>query len=266
MKTFILLHGSYHGAWNWHKVVPLLQKLGHQTINLDMPGHGIDRTNIHSATLDDYTNKTIDVIRRIEGKVILLAHSRNGIVISKVAEKIPEKIEKLIYLASYLIPNGKSMMEYALLDRKSLVIQNTIPKVSLKLTSLLIQNYSGFKKTLIDIFLPKKFRTHRLSQHIFHEALYHDCAPEITELANTLLTPEPNLGGFEKLRLTPERFGKIPKIYIECLQDKAVTLMIQRKMQKDTPCDRVFQIDSSHSPFFSKPKELCDILNEIAKE
>lgn len=231
-----------------------------------MPGHGLDRKKIHSASLKDYVNKTIEVIQAVEGKVVLLAHSRNGIVISQVAEIIPEKIEKLIFLASYLIPNGKSMMEYALLDRKSLVIQNTVPKISIKLVSRLIKNYTGYKKTLIDLFLPKKFRTHRLSQHIFQEALYHDCPPEILELANVLLTAEPNLGGFEKLKLTAERYGKIPKIYIECLQDRAVTLFLQRKMQKDSPCDQVFQIDSSHSPFFSKPEELCDILKEIAKE
>lgn len=90
-----------------------------------------------------------------------------------------------------------------------------------------------------------------MSQHIYKEALYHDCPPEITELANVLLTPEPNLGGFEKLKLTTERYGKIPKIYIECLQDRAVTLFLQRKMQKDSPCDRVFQIDSSHSPSYN---------------
>lgn len=264
MKTFILLHGSYHGAWNWHKVVPFLQNKGHRAISIDMPAHGIDRNKIHSVSLDDYVNKTIQVIKEIEGKVILLAHSRNGIVISRVAEKCPEKIENLIYLASYLVPNGKSMMDYALLDRNSLVIQNTIPKVSIKLATLLIKNYTGYKKFLIDLFLPKKFRTHQLSPHIFREALYHDCPPEITELANVLLTPEPNLGGFEKLKLTKERYGSIPKIYIECLQDRAVTLYIQRKMQKDSPCDRVFQIDSSHSPFFSKPEELSGILNEIA--
>ncbi|TGL45603.1 alpha/beta fold hydrolase [Leptospira perdikensis] len=264
MKTFILLHGSYHGAWNWHKLVPHIHNSGHRAINIDMPAHGIDRNKIHSVTLDDYVNKTIQTIQGIEGKVILLAHSRNGIVISKVAEKYPEKIEKLIYLAAYLIPNGKSMMDYALLDRNSLVIQNTIPKVSIKLATSLLKNYTGYKKTLIDIFLPKTFRTHRLSPHIFREALYHDCPAEITELANVLLTPEPNLGGFEKLKLTKERYGIVPKIYIECLQDRAVTLFIQRKMQKDSPCDHVFQIDSSHSPFFSKPEELCRILNEIA--
>ncbi|WP_341866996.1 alpha/beta fold hydrolase [Leptospira mtsangambouensis] len=57
MKTFILLHGSYHGAWNWHKIVPLLQQLGHQAISIDMPGHGLDRKKIHSTTLNDYVNK-----------------------------------------------------------------------------------------------------------------------------------------------------------------------------------------------------------------
>jgi len=83
--------------------------------------------------------------------------------------------------------------------------------------------------------LPNKFRTHRLSQHIFQKALYQDCSPEIIELANVLLTPEPNLGGFEKLKLTKERFGRIQKVYIECSQDRAVTLFLQSKMQRDSP-------------------------------
>jgi pimeloyl-ACP methyl ester carboxylesterase len=264
MKTFVLIHGSYHGAWNWHKVVPLLEANGHKAIGIDMPGHGIDKQEIHTTTFDDYLKKTVSAIYKTEGKVILLAHSRNGIVISQVAEQCPEKVEKLIYLASYLVPNGKSMMDYALLDKDSLVLQNVIPKIDVKSAKQLIKNFKGFKKHLINLLLPKKLRTHKLSPHIFKEALYHDCLPEIAELANVLLTPEPNLGGFEKLKLSTERYGKIPRIYIECLQDRAVTLFIQRKMQEDSPCDKVYQMNTSHSPFFSNPKELCDILLDIA--
>ena len=264
MKTFILIHGSYHGAWNWHKIVPLLQKEGHNAISLDMPGHGKDRQKIHTVTFNDHINTTINAINEIEGKVILLAHSRNGIIISQVAEKCPEKIETLVYLASYLVPNGKSMMDYCLLDSDSLVLQNVVPKINIKLANLLNRNFTGFKKQLINLFLPKKFRTHHLSSQIFKEALYHDCPDEITELANDLLTLEPNLGGFEKLKLSKERYSEIPRIYIECLQDRAVTLFIQQKMQQASPCDKVYQIDSSHSPFFSKPEELTNILCEIA--
>lgn len=264
MKTFILIHGSYHGAWNWHKVIPILIKNGHKAISLDMPGHGIDKQKLHTVTFDDCVNKIISFIHKTEGKVILLAHSRNGIVISQVAERYPEKIEKLIYLASYLVPNGKSMMDYAILDTNSLVLQNVVPKIDLNRVKKLNKSYVGFKKQLINFMLPSKLKTHKLHPHIFKEALYHDCPDEITELANELLTAEPNLGGFEKLQLSENRYGKIPRIYIECLQDRAVTLPIQRKMQEDSPCDKIYQLNTSHSPFFSKPRELCNILLEIA--
>lgn len=264
MKTFILIHGSYHGAWNWHKVVPILEKNGHKAISLDMPGHGIDKQKLHTVTFDDCVNKIVSAVHKVEGKVILLAHSRNGIVISQAAEQCPEKIEKLIYLASYLVPNGKSMMDYALLDTHSLVLQNVLPNIDIKRAEKLSKSYVGFKKLLINFLLPAKLKTHKLSPHIFKEALYHDCSDEITELANELLTAEPNLGGFEKLQLSENRYGTIPRIYIECLQDRAVTLLIQRKMQEDSPCDKTYQLNTSHSPFFSKPLELCDILLEIA--
>jgi pimeloyl-ACP methyl ester carboxylesterase len=43
MATFILLHGSFHAAWNWLRVIPLLETAGHRGIALDLPGHGQQR-------------------------------------------------------------------------------------------------------------------------------------------------------------------------------------------------------------------------------
>ncbi|NJM43133.1 MAG: hypothetical protein HC858_02445, partial [Brachymonas sp.] len=62
------------------------------------------------------------------------------------------------------------------------------------------------------------------------------------------------------LHLTEPRYGQVPKVYIECLQDRAVTLFLQREMQKTQPCNAVYAIDSSHSPFFSQPEQLVNIL------
>jgi hypothetical protein len=64
--------------------------------------------------------------------------------------------------------------------------------------------------------------------------------------------------------LTEENYGSVPRFYIECTEDKAVTPFIQRKMYAETPCEKVYSLSTSHSPFFSKPKELADILCEIA--
>lgn len=57
----------------------------------------------------------------VEGKVILVGHSKNGIMISQAAEYRPGKIEKLIYLAAYLIPNGKTQREYSIQDTEGVL-------------------------------------------------------------------------------------------------------------------------------------------------
>ena len=264
MTTFILIHGSFHAAWNWHKVIPPLEQKGHKTIAMDMPGHGLDTTLLHKVTFRQCVDKVIRQLDAINDPVVLLAHSRNGMIISQVAEERPEKIKKLVYLAAYLIPNGKSMMDYAILDKESLVYQNIHPKVS---ESGIEKILGLFKKTmtrtLLEWITPKHRRTHSLDKKTFRDALYHDCPDEITELANVLLTPEPNFPGFVPLTLTEEKYGSVSKVYIECLQDRAVTLNLQRRMQEESPCEIIYQLDSSHSPFFSMPDQLVEILLKL---
>src|SRR5678816_574597 len=116
MKTFILIHGSWHSAWNWHRVVPLIEKAGHKAIAIDLPGMGRDKTPIQEVKMKTTVEQICEVIDSIPGKVILLGHSKNGIMISQVAEYRSDKIEKLVYLAAYLIPNGKTQKEYSMLD------------------------------------------------------------------------------------------------------------------------------------------------------
>ena len=115
-KTFMLIHGSWHSAWNWHKITPLLENQGHTVHAIDLPGMGRDKTPIQEVTFENTVKKLCNFIDSIDGKIILLGHSKNGIIISQAAEYRPEKIEKLIYLAAYLIPNGKTQKEYSAQD------------------------------------------------------------------------------------------------------------------------------------------------------
>ncbi|WP_194975896.1 hypothetical protein [Aquiflexum lacus] len=85
-------------------------------------------------------------------------------------------------------------------------------------------------------------------------------------MAKVILSHEPLESGHAKLRLTGENYGQVPRYYIECTEDRAVTPFIQRKMYEETPCKKVYQMATSHSPFFSKPIELVDIFLEIAKD
>jgi pimeloyl-ACP methyl ester carboxylesterase len=239
MKTFILIHGSWHSAWNWHKVVPILEKQGHKAIAIDLPAMGRDKTPVSTVTMPVVVDKICQLIDSLNEKIILVGHSKNGIMISEVAEQRPQKIEKLIYLAAYLVPNGKIQREYSMQDTESL-----------------LKPYVTFHKEL---------NASMLQSEIYKEGLYHDCDNDITELAKVLLSEEPFITGMTPLQLTEKNYGRVPRFYIECTEDRAVTPFIQRKMYTETPCQKVYSMASSHSPFFSKPQELSDIFCEIAQ-
>jgi pimeloyl-ACP methyl ester carboxylesterase len=263
MATFIFLHGSFHAAWNWHKVMPLLEAGGHQAIALDLPGHGRDRTPARRVSLDACVRHVLEVVDASVGEIVLVAHSRNGIVISQAAERRPARIHGLIYLAAYLVPPGKRMIDYAKLDTESLVVRNLEPAFDARrVERLLWITKHPVLRRLLAWLLPAQLQTHSLKPAAYRDALYHDCPDEITELAEALLEPEPNWPGFTPLELTPRGYGSIPKVYIECTLDRAVTLTLQRRMLQDSPCDRVFSLETSHSPFFSHPTALAACLTE----
>ena len=236
-KTFMLIHGSWHSAWNWHRVIPILESMGHRAIAIDLPGMGRDKTPITEVKLLTTVEKICRVVNDIEGKIILVGHSKNGIIISQVAESIPGKIEKLVYLAAYLIPDGRTQREYSLQD-----------------TGGILKPY---------VTMHPELNAHTLDPVIYKEGLYHDCDDSITELAKLILSHEPMESATAPLKLTDANFGSVPRYYIECTDDRAVTPFIQRKMYTELPCNKVFTLNTSHSPFFSQPQQLSELFCEI---
>ena len=211
-----------------------MEKAGHRAIAIDLPGMGRDKTPIQDVTMKTTVEKICALIDSVPGKVILVGHSKNGIMISQAAEYRPDKIEKLVYLAAYLIPNGKTQREYS------------------------IQDTEGWLKPYVTQH--PDTGSHTLQPEIYREGLYHDCEEEITEMAKVLLSHEPVEWGITPLQLSDANFGRVPRVYIECTEDRAVTPFIQRKMYGETSCEKVYSLPTSHSPFFSRPKELVEIL------
>ncbi len=236
-KTFILIHGSWHSAWNWYKVTPLLEKQGHSVFSIDLPGMGRDKTPIENVRFDSTLQILCKLIDGIPGKVILVAHSKNGIINSQLAELRPKKIEKLIYLAAVLVANGKCAKDYFALDKKEV-----------------LGGHITYNGTTSSMLLPE----------IYKEGLYHDCPDDITEMAKIILLPESTESAKATLKLTAENYGTVPRYYIECTEDRAITPWLQEKMLTQMPCLKVYKIASSHSPFFSMPNKLTDIILEIS--
>jgi pimeloyl-ACP methyl ester carboxylesterase len=78
---------------------------GHKVVAPDMPSHGRDWSTAKSVKMPQYVATITDILDQQDEPVVLVAHSRGGLQITQAAEERPNKIRKLVYLASVLLPN-----------------------------------------------------------------------------------------------------------------------------------------------------------------
>lgn len=237
-RTFILVAGAWHGAWCWNRIVPLLEAGGHRVLTPELAATGSDRTEPAAVTLESWARSLAD-LACAEAAPIVVGHSRAGIVISRAAELEPQGIGRLVYLAAYLLPRGATMAAAARADADSLVPAGMIPATS------------GLTCTL--------------RPDVIQNAFYGDCDADTVAFARAKLTPEPLKPLVTPLKVSDERFGHVPRAYIECTRDRTVTLAAQRQMRQALPCDPVITLESDHSPFLSHPRELAEALSRIAR-
>ena len=237
MADFILVHGSWHGAWCWDKLVPLLENRGNRVTALDLPGHGKNRAARARQTFAGYVDTVTGAIDRHRGKVVLVGHSAGGAVISQVAEARPHRITCLVYISGFMLTHGQSILDVASNDKGNEVLP----------ASVFIEDGKAI------ILLPDKAGI----------PLYLDCRDEDVAWAVNQLVPEATEPVGAVLSLTETSYGSIPRYYIECLQDRAISIETQRSMISRQPVKRVIPMDSGHSPFLSKPEELAEHLISI---
>lgn len=233
-KHFVFVPGSFHAAWCWDKMQPMLEKGGNTCTAIDLPAHGKDTTPVNQVTLEAYVDAVCRVIDKQPKPVVLIGHSRAGIIISQVAERMPEKIDKLVYLCAFLIPNGEPMVATALSDSTSLLVSN-----------LIFNEAEGW---------------HFPQESIVKDAFYNDCSVEDISRSTALLSKEPNAPLGTPLHLSDERYGKVKKVYIHTTMDNTITYGLQQMMVKRIPVDQTYELKTGHSPFLSQPKELAAIL------
>lgn len=236
--TIVLVHSAWLGKWQWNAVVPYLEKEGHRVITPDLPGHGEDQTNPGSITMEDYIKQLIEIIDQENKPVLLVGHSFNGITISQTAELRPDKIHGLVYIAAFLLPKGGSFFKATQGVKDSEAVAN--------------------------FYLSEDQSAAFVKEAALHSAFAHDIPKEIFNEAKPLMVPEPAEPLTFALDTSKENFGRLPKYYIECTQDRAIPIAVQRAMYKDK-VDKVYSLESSHTPNFSQPQALAEILIDIAQ-
>lgn len=235
MATFILVHGAWHGGWCWDEVAPLLRAAGHQVVAPDLPGMGKDKTPLSKVDLSKWTLAISDEVVQAFDPVFLVGHSRGGIVISEVGEIVPDRIKRLVYLAAFLVPTGKTLA-----DMLASAPDNPIA------AGAIVMGADGTSSTIAPAKVSPVF--------------YNTTPPALAARAAALLSPEPMMSFTTPVRTSAARYGRVKRAYIECTQDNAIPIALQRKMQQALPCEPVVTLDTDHSPFFSAPDALCQAL------
>lgn len=233
-RTYVLVHGAWADASSWERVKPLLEKEGQRVVVVELPAHGGDTTAVAQASLQGYTDKVVQVLDAQQGPVILVGHSMGGTVISQAAEQRPEKVSKLVYLAAYLLRNGESLYQISQTDTESRLGAHIVPEQDGSVLAL--------------------------KPEAMADAFCQDCSAADAEQLKAKLKPEPTAPLGTPVAVTEERWGKVPRVYIETLQDRTVGPGLQKRMYTASPVERVLSLDSGHAPFLTRPDELASHL------
>ena len=235
--TYVLLHGAWADESSWGFVRNELAKNDNVEV-LNLPAHGIDLTPVNKVSLANYVNYVSDVINAQHGKVILVAHSMAGVIASQVAENIPNKLDKIIYVSAYLPKNGEDLLSLAKQDKESLTGNGLEFSV----------DYSS-AKIRKDVLVP---------------GVCADCPDFMKEILVKYHKEEPTKPLSEKVTLTDKNFGSVPKYYIHTTQDKTVGYELQKIMVKNNgKIKQTFTLNTSHLPFVANPAAFLQILSNI---
>jgi len=239
VNTFVIVPGAWQAPYAWQTVKAQLEAKGQKVVVVQLPAHGADLTPPQNVTMDVYRDKVISVIDSLNTNVILVGHSLAGMVISEVAEKIPAKISKMVYIAGYLPQSGQTLLDLAGTDTTSLLAQSLMPSADGLTLDVIRAN-------ITNIFI-------------------QDGTPDIQALLVANYRVEPAIPFTNKVILTAANFGSVNKYYIHTIQDHAVTFKLQNRMLAASPISHVYQLNTSHSPFLSKPDSVTILLMQIAK-
>jgi pimeloyl-ACP methyl ester carboxylesterase len=113
MATFVLVHGTTAGGWVWKDVAVRLRAAGHTVLTPTLTGLG---ERVHLLTpdvgLDTHITDVVNVLLYEDLRdVVLVGHSHAGMVITGVAEQVPERIARLVYLDAIVPENGESSFD-----------------------------------------------------------------------------------------------------------------------------------------------------------
>lgn len=234
---FVLVHGAWHGAWCWSRLQASLSAAGAPSTAVDLPGRAGDPTPFEQLDLAGYADAVTQVVEAADEPVVLVGHSMGGATISQVAERVPERLDALVYVCALLQPSGATPSDLHARHPDS--------------------------ELMAAIELAEDGLSTGIRADAAAELFYADCSAEDAARAVARLTPEPTRPAMSTIVTSQERWGSVPRAYVRCDLDRAVPPEEQDRMVAEVGVDLVVEMAASHSPFLSQPGELAKVLMDI---
>ena len=238
-QTFVLVHGAWQAPYVWDSVKAQLIAAGQNVVVVQLPGHGSDTTNPGTITMNSYRDEIVSAINGVNGKVILVGHSLAGFAISAVEEQIPDRIDKLVFLACF-IPSGQSPLDLSMSDQQTHVKP---PALIIEPAGLPVLDFN--RDSIAPIFC-------------------QDASAAVKAEVVANFRPDPIIPFTDTVLTTAANFGKADKYYIHTLQDHVIGIDLQNQMVQTAGITNVYSLNTSHSPFLSEPDSVSAILLNIA--
>jgi pimeloyl-ACP methyl ester carboxylesterase len=242
MARFVLVHGAFGGAWCWEPVIAPLEAAGHIVDALDLPGSGNDETPVADVSLDAYAGRVCATLAARPEPAVLVGYSMGGVVITQAAQECAERIASLVFVCAFMPSNGQSLLDMTRLPeaagdqiQENLTIEGD-PPVAV------------------------------LSAEATARVIYNDCTSEQAAWAVSKRRAQPVAPYTTPVQIDDAKLAAIPRYYVLTARDQALMQPLQRRMIREHPCERVFELDADHAPFLSATDELVAALLEVAAE
>jgi pimeloyl-ACP methyl ester carboxylesterase len=224
VTTFALVHGAWHGAWCWDRLIPELEARGHRAVAVDLPADDPD------AGYDDYAGVVMDALDGVDGDdLVVVGHSLGGLTASLVAARRP--VRHLVYLCA-LVPE---------------------PGQPLSAGDALVEGFGTEQTGHSD-------GSSSWPKDAAIETFFHDCTPADAEWAAARLRPQGWRIGAEACPL--DAMPTTPMTYILCTEERAVSPAWSRRVAAGLGA-AVVELPGGHSPFLSRPSALADVLDAV---
>jgi pimeloyl-ACP methyl ester carboxylesterase len=232
--TFVLVHGAWHGGWCWRFVAERLKAGGGRVFAPTLTGLG-ERAHLLDKTVNLSTHIE-DICRLIRAEdlsgIVLVGHSYGGMVVSGVADRMPERIRTLVILDGFLPTDGKAVTDYWPALLKAEWNEKAASSGGLSIPPISAESF-GVKE-------------------------------ELRDWVDNHCVPHPYASLNEKIHLTGGRERIASKVYIRAAKQRSQAF---DRFLKEAQADkgwRALALDCGHEVMVDEPELLADTLEALA--